>query len=222
MKLLIIGNRDFAKMAAAHFNYDSKLHMSAFTVDKEYIEEKLINDFPVIPFDNDITMYCPIKDYVMFAAITYGDLNKTRQKLYEKGKAIGYKFVSYISKYALIADNCGIGENCFIFEFNNIQYNVRMGNNNIFWSGNHIGHSTEIGNHNFICSHVCISGNCKIGDFNFFGVNSCVSDGIKIGDDCVIGAGAVVIDDCESGKVYVGNPAKAIKTSDYFRNNGTY
>ena len=38
--------------------------------------------------------------------------------------------------------------------------------------------------------------------------------GIKIGDGVVIGAGAIVTKDCESYGVYVGVPARKIKSRE--------
>jgi acetyltransferase-like isoleucine patch superfamily enzyme len=35
---------------------------------------------------------------------------------------------------------------------------------------------------------------------------------VKVGDGCVIGAGAIVTKDCDPYGVYVGVPAKKIKT----------
>jgi carbonic anhydrase/acetyltransferase-like protein (isoleucine patch superfamily) len=67
-----------------------------------------------------------------------------------------------------------------------------------------------VGDNCFIASHVAISGFCNIGENCFLGVNSCVSDKIIIAKDTIVGAGAVVVKNTESGKIYVGNPAKPL------------
>ena len=51
-----------------------------------------------------------------------------------------------------------------------------------------------------------------IGDDVWIGYGVHIMPGIKVGDGCVIGAGAVVTRDCEPYGVYVGVPAKKIKT----------
>ena len=100
-----------------------------------------------------------------------------------------------------------IGENCFVFENNVLQYGVRVGNNVVLWSGNHIGHQTRIGDNCFVSSHVVVSGFCDIGANSFLGVNSTLADNLVVAPDTVIGAGAVVVRHTESGQVYKGNPA---------------
>jgi maltose O-acetyltransferase len=52
----------------------------------------------------------------------------------------------------------------------------------------------------------------SIGDGCWIGTNAMVLSGVTVGDGCVIGAGAVVRKDCEPNGVYVGVPARRIRT----------
>ena len=51
-----------------------------------------------------------------------------------------------------------------------------------------------------------------IGDDVWIGYGAQIMPGVKVGDGCVIGAGAIVTKDCDPYGVYVGVPAKKIKT----------
>ena len=51
-----------------------------------------------------------------------------------------------------------------------------------------------------------------IGDDVWIGYGAQIMPGVHVGDGAVIGAGAIVTKDCESYGVYVGVPAKKIKT----------
>ena len=74
----------------------------------------------------------------------------------------------------------------------------------------------SIGNNCFISSHVVVSGYCKIRENCFIGVNAALGDNITISKDTLIGAGSVVTKSIEeSGRMYVGNPAKPIKKTVY-------
>lgn len=53
-----------------------------------------------------------------------------------------------------------------------------------------------------------------IGDDCFIGHGSIVLMGVKVGNNCIIGAGSVVTKDVPTGVVVVGNPAKAVCTTD--------
>lgn len=214
INLIIIGAGEFAEIAYEYFIQDLNYNIVAFSVEKKYLDKEELFGLPVVPFEELDKLYDPRK-FFAFVAITYTKLNRVRRRLYLEAKKKGYRFVSYISPKAFVWRNVKIGENCFIFENNVLQYYVNLGNNVILWSGNHVGHRSIIRDNCFISSHVVISGYCEIGENSFLGVNSCLNDRIKIAQDCIIGSGAVVIKDTEPGKVYIGNPAKPLEKSSY-------
>ncbi len=211
-KIVIYGSGETAEMIADYFIQDSVYEVVAFTVDRDYLTVTELNNIPVIPLDEVLQKF-PTADHEMFAAASFTKLNRVRTMMYEKGKAFGYTFASYVNSNAFVWHNVAIGENTFIFEENVIQYKVKIGNNVILWSGNHIGHQTVIEDNCFISSHVVISGFCRIGKNSFLGVNSSFNDGILFGEDGVTGNGTVVVKNTEPGSIYVGNPAKKIKSS---------
>ncbi|MBC7534362.1 MAG: acetyltransferase [Ferruginibacter sp.] len=211
-KLIIYGIGETAEIIADYFIQDSKYEVVAFTADEEYKKTDLLLGLPVIPFNEAVQKYPPA-EYEMFAAASFGKINRIRTRMYQKGKALGYKFASYVNSNAFVWHNAVIGENTFIFEENVIQYKVKIGNNVILWSGNHIGHQTIIEENCFISSHVVISGFCTIGKNSFLGVNTSFNDGINFGKDSITGNGTIVVRDTEPGSIYVGSPAKKIKSS---------
>lgn len=124
--------------------------------------------------------------------------------------------------------NCFIGDDCFVGPFVEIQQNVV------------IEHDTKIQSHSFICEMVTIGHHCFIGHGVMF-VNDVFTNGkpaggnkglwkrtiignyvnvgsnatilpVNICDGAVIGAGAVVTKNIEVPGVYVGNPAKLLKS----------
>lgn len=213
-KLVIVGAGEFGEIAYQYFTHDSPYEVVAFSAENNYIERKDVFGLPVVPFETLETLYPP-QNHKIFVAVTYTQLNRVRTRLYQTAKLKGFTCVSYVSSKAFIWRNVIIGENCFIFENNVLQYYVQLGNNIIMWSGNHIGHRTQIEDNCYIASHVVISGYCKIGRSSFLGVNCSLNDRITISEDCVVGNGAVVIRDTEAGKVYVGNPANPTGKSSF-------
>jgi sugar O-acyltransferase (sialic acid O-acetyltransferase NeuD family) len=199
-------------LAYEYFTYDSPHEVVAFSVEREYAKKDQLFGLPVVAFEEVETLYPPT-EHKAFVAISYTRLNRVRQRLFQVAKSKGYECVSYVSSHAFVWRNVEIGENCFIFENNVVQYAVKIGNNVVLWSGNHIGHQTVIKDNVFISSHVVVSGYCEVGENCFLGVNSSVANNIKIARDCLIGMGAVIHKDTEERKVYVGNPGKPIKDS---------
>lgn len=123
---------------------------------------------------------------------------------------------------------CSIGDNCFIGPFVEVQRDTTIGNR------------CKIQSHAFICELVTIGDDCFIGHGVMFindlfqtggpaqgrkdlwratTIGSKVSIGsnatilpVKICDGCVIGAGAVVTKDLTQPGIYIGNPARLIRT----------
>ncbi len=211
-KLIIYGSGETAEIAADYFTHDSTYEVVAFTVDREYLKNRIVNGIPVVEFETILEAFPP-DQFEMFVAASFGKLNQIRTKLYNKAKLKGYKLANYVSSRAFVWHNVELGDNVFIFENNVVQYKVKIGNNVILWSGNHVGHQTVIEDNCFISSHVVISGFCRIGKNSFLGVNSSFNDEITFGKNSVTGNSTVVVKNTEPGLIYVGSPAKAIKSS---------
>lgn len=214
-KLIIIGAGEFAEIAYEYFTDYSPYEVAAFSVEKRYLDKKELFGLPVVPFE-DVEKRYPPQEYKAFVAITYTKLNRVRARLYYEAKRKGYTLVTFIHPTVFIGRDVEIGDNCFIFEYNNIQRKVKIGNNVIIWAKNHIGHRSVIKDHCYLASGIIISGFCEIGEYSFLGVNCSLNDMIKIAKDTIIGNGAIVIKDIkEPGGVYVGNPARRLPKSSY-------
>lgn len=214
-KLVIVGAGEFGEIAYEYFTLDSEYEVAAFAVEKKYRKQERLFNLPIIDFE-DINREYPPQKFDVFIAITYVQLNKARQRLFEKCKEMGYRCASYVSSHAFVWHNVEIGENVFIFENNALQYYVSIGNNVILWSGSQIAHRTVVEDNCWISSQAVISGFCCIGENTFLGANVTIGDNVTIAKDIIVGAGAVTVKDLkESGSIYIGSPAKKISKSAY-------
>ena len=198
-KLVIYGTGLIAEVAAFYFERDSAYEVAAFTNAREFITETTFNNKSIIPFEDLMTSHPP-KDYAVFIALGYKNMNQVRQARYTEAKEKGYSLATYVSTRATYYGT-PVGDNCFILENNVIQPFVRIGNNVTLWSGNHIGHHSTIRDHVFISSHVVVSGGCDIGENCFLGVNSTLRDNITLGRFVLVAAGASVMKNCEERMV---------------------
>jgi sugar O-acyltransferase (sialic acid O-acetyltransferase NeuD family) len=199
--VVVFGVGDFARMARIYLDADSSHQVVAFTVHEQYIKASELEGLPVVPFER-LDESHPADAFSMFVAIGFSRVNKARMEVYEQCKRRGYELISYVNSKAILWGELDHGDNCFVFEANVIQPNVRIGNNVILWSGNHIGHDATIEDNCFIASHVVVSGNVTIGRSSFVGVNATFRDGITVAPECVIGAGALIMKDTTEGEVY--------------------
>jgi sugar O-acyltransferase (sialic acid O-acetyltransferase NeuD family) len=217
-EVVVVGAGEFAEIAYEYLTHDSPHEVIGFAVERDYLDRPELFGLPVAPFDEIDRHYDPLRHKAL-VAVTYTHLNRVRTRLYQGAKEKGFGFLSYVSSHAFVWRDVEIGENCFIFENNVVQYGVKIGNNVVLWSGNHIGHQSRIGDNCFISSHVVVSGYCDVGPSCFFGVNSTFHDNLTVAEDTIVGAGAVVVKDTESGMVYKGNPAvgSPLRSADVLR-----
>lgn len=212
-KVLIFGVNDFAQLGCFYLRHDSPHEVVGFTVDSEFVpRERSFEGLPVVAFE-DVERSHPPADFLMFAPMSHRRMNSLRQRVYERIKKKGYRFVSYVSSRATTFTDLSIGENCFILEDNTIQPFAKIGNDVVLWSGNHIGHHSVIGDHVLFTSHVVLSGHCVVEPFSFFGVNATIRDGVRIGEGTFVAMSASVIGDTEPWSVYKGVPARKAATS---------
>jgi sugar O-acyltransferase (sialic acid O-acetyltransferase NeuD family) len=200
-EVVLFGVGDFARTARTYLDADSDHQVVAFTVHERYVEASSLDGLPVVPFEGLVESHPPDR-FAMFVAVGFSRVNEARREVYEECKALGYDLISYVNSKAIHWGELDLGDNCFVFEANVIQPNVRIGNNVILWSGNHIGHDATIEDHCFIASHVVVSGNVTIGRSSFVGVNATFRDAITVAPRCIIGAGALIMRDTQEGEVY--------------------
>jgi sugar O-acyltransferase (sialic acid O-acetyltransferase NeuD family) len=199
--VFVFGTGDFARVARVYLDADSPHSVVGFTVDEDYLDAPELEGLPVIPFEQ-LSETHPPDTHALFVAIGFSRLNQVRADVYSRCKDQGYELISYVNSRASVWGELEHGDNCFVFEENVLQPNVRLGSDVILWSGNHIGHDSTIGDHCFLASHVVVSGNVEIGDYCFIGVNATLRDGVSVAPRCVIGAGALIMQHTEEGAVY--------------------
>ena len=187
-KLIIFGVGEMSYIVTQYFSKVREI--SYYCVDDEFFDKPNFLNKKILKFSELKNINS--SEYEIFVAIAYSDLNKTREKAYNKIEKLGFNFANYIDPKSFIDETVTIGNNCFIFENQTLQLDVKIGNNNIIWSGNHIGHGTNIGDNCFISSHVVIGGNCSIDNNCFIGINSSLANNCKIGKDCFVGMGSQI------------------------------
>lgn len=200
-RTLIFGCGQFAQVIHAYLREDSDYIVEAFTVDRQQLSQRTLNDLPVIAFEDVLSTHPP-SQYSMFIGVGYSNVNANRRRIYEAVKQLGYETPTYISSRAYNSDSSTIGDSCIVFEHVSIQPYANVGNNTVIWSGSIICHHSTVGENVFIASNVTVSGNCLAEDNAFIGAGAVLRDGIRVGKSAVIGAGAILLRDAPSRSVF--------------------
>lgn len=123
------------------------------------------------------------------------------------------RFITLVHPSASISKTVSLGSGSVIFQNVVVAANVKIGNHVVILPNSIISHDDEIGDYSTLASSVCLSGSVKVGKFCYLGMGSLIKEGISIGDKSLVGMGSVVLKNVEKGSVYVGNPARFLRSS---------
>ena len=210
-QIILFGNGKIADVLLYYLQHHSEYEVVAITVDRAFMYDSISwNGLPLIPFDQ-IQVEFPSKDYKMFIALGYQDLNRLRESKFIEAKKKGYELISYIHPDAGLPKDCKLGENCFVMQNSLIHPKVALGNNIFVWSGTLIGHHSKIGDHCWLTSGCNISGVVTMGQNCFMAVNSTIAHAVQVGNNCFIGANALVTKCTDDDEVYLAESTKPFR-----------
>ena len=216
MNNVIFGAGQRAREMKFLLQEEQGLNADYFVVDAEYLVQKEIDDCPVISTQEFLHTFIP-EETVIYLGVGMPRMNRIRERLFSGFSPMGYRFGTFISKYAQVYTR-DIGEGTTVFAGAQIGPRVRIGFCNHFEMGAVISHDCTIGDFNFFAPSCALCGDIRIGNGNFFGANCTLRNSIEIEDYVLVGAGAYV-DHCLCSKTVIV-PQRSIvladKSSDCF------
>ena len=210
-KIIIFGTGELAQRIFYYLR-DSEDKVVAFSANESNIDSNELLGLPVVAFENIEEKYSP-REFSMFIALAYSDMNKKRAKFFDEAKSKGYELYSYVHPSTKIWDEFEMGENCFILAENIIQPFVKIEDNVLIGSNNLISHNTVIEKNCFLTSNITLGGHITIGANSFVGLSATINQRVKIGKECIIGAGTLITKDVNDKEVYAENSSKKLPQS---------
>lgn len=211
-KVVIFGTSAGSVLSHFCLTHDSPHQVAAFTVDRDYIQEKEYRGLPLVPFDEIESIYPP-DSYQMFVPILASRVNKTRTEKYQQAKSKGYEFITYVSSKAITWPDLVIGENCFIGEGSICRPFLTIGDNVMTMAGTFLGHDSVIQDHCFIASRAVLLGAVTIESYSCIGANATILDGVTVATASVVGAGTVIHENTQARGVYRASPPNLLPLS---------
>ncbi|WP_338793462.1 acetyltransferase [Bernardetia sp. MNP-M8] len=210
IKLAIIGAGDLGQLIAHHAKscnfevvgfYDD-FQTSENAADKFTLLGKISdieNDFKVNKFDE------------ISIAIGYKHL-KFKEQILQKLLSENIPLASIIHPSAYVDSSVKIGKGVVILPHVTVDAGCKIGNGVLLNTAVCIAHDTEIEICCFVAPSAALAGFIKIEKRCFIGINSTIIDNISVCQDTQIGAGSVVTKSITDKGLYVGVPAKKIKS----------
>lgn len=178
-KIILIGAGGHAESCVDLLNEQSIFKLSQIIGKKEELKIKILGKFLVNFYDQDLSKLS--KKY-KYAIIGVGQIRnyKTRYKLFNKLKVLGFKIPTIISSNAIVSKYSLIDEGTVVMHGAIIGPNVKIGKNCIINSNALIEHGCVIGDNCHISTSVTLNSGVKVGSNTFIGSGTVAKQGINI------------------------------------------
>jgi len=168
---------------------------------------------PFLGLDGDLAELAnQHKNLTAVLAVGQVGLGNFRFSLWEKLRALSISFPSIVSPNAVVNEAVSLGESAVVMDGAIINSGASIGRGAIVNTNSTVEHDVTLGDWVHVASGATISGGVTIGRFSMIGAGATVIEGKTVGSGCLIGAGATVTRDLSEPGVYVGCPARLIKS----------
>jgi len=177
-KIVLVGGGGHCKSVIDVIELTNKYDIIGIIDTKENIGKKVL-DYEIIACDDDLeTIFKTCKN----AVITVGQIksNKTRVKIYNKLKQIGFNLPVIISPIAYVSKHSFIDEGTIVMHHALINANVKIGKNCIINTKALIEHDAKVEDNCHISTASVINGGVIVKENTFLGSNSTSKQGIEI------------------------------------------
>lgn len=138
--------------------------------------------------------------------------SKNRFRVHHAVMMLGAIPLSVVHPRSYIATSASIGEGAFVAAMAVAGPSAVVGTGSILNHGAVVDHDCIVGNFCHIAPNATLAGEVHVGDGVLIGAGANVLPGVFIGENAVVGAGAVVTRDISAGEIYVGVPAKKLRS----------
>ncbi len=209
-EIVVFGNGKIAEVILRVIEDHQLFSIAAFCSDDDFVDSEEFHGYPLVRA-SELKDRFPPKDFKMFVALGYQDINRLREQKVSWSVQQGYELVSVIHPKASIYSDLEFGENCFIMDNVHIHPHVRIGSNTFIWSGAIVGHHTSIGNNCWLTSGANVSGVVTMGDNVFVAINGTIANEVSIGNHAFVGANVLVTKSVEPMQVLISESSKPIR-----------
>lgn len=220
-KILLAGNAITAEILCAYLSKDARYEVAGLTVDDEFVAQGGIGGYRTVGLSEAASAFLPGTHGVIMA-MGYNDLNRSREAMFERLKAMGYSVETYIHPDARVYADQPVGEGSVVLPGAVIEPHARVGANTMVWSNVTLAHHSSVGDHCWVAAGTVVSGQAKVLRNTFLGVNCTVVNAITVGEFNVVGASALISRDTKSHSVHLARSAEPFRYSseDYVKHFG--
>jgi sugar O-acyltransferase (sialic acid O-acetyltransferase NeuD family) len=205
-KLIIIGAGGHGRVVADCAQQLGKYSQIVF-LDDCFYERKENSEWQVIGSVKDFPKYIDDADFI----VAFGN-NRLRKQIILQLKQVKANIVSIIHPSAVVSPHTFIGKGVVIFANAVVNIGASIADGCIINTAATVDHDCELHE----CVHVSpganIAGGVHIAQLSWIGIGSIIVECITLADNTQVGAGAVVTQSTQANSLYVGVPAKRVRS----------
>lgn len=208
-KLILVGGGGHCKSCIDVIEKEGRFHIEGIL--DAHLKDQRICGYPVLGNDGLIEKYLAGS---MSFLVTVGQIKSSsiRQEIYTRLKKLQVVLPVVISPDSIVSKHSNIAEGTIVMHHAMVNAGAQVGTNCIINNKSLIEHDVLVSDHVHVSTGAVVNGNCNIGRNVFIGSQSVVNNGISICANVVVGSGSVVIRDITEPGIYVGNPARIMKS----------
>lgn len=212
-KILLAGNAITANILSAYLRRDAcRYEVCGLTVDDEFEAQGGVGGCRTVGLSGVTSAFSPGTHRVIMA-IGYSHLNRTREAMFGRLKAMGYAIETYIHPDARVYTDEPIGEGSVVLPGAVIEPHAQVGANTMVWSNVTLAHHSSVGDHCWLGAGTVVSGQAKVLRNTFLGVSSAVVNAVTVGEFNIVGANALISRDTKPHSVHLARSAETFRYS---------
>jgi sugar O-acyltransferase (sialic acid O-acetyltransferase NeuD family) len=209
--VVLVGGGGHCRSLIDVIETEGKLQIAGIVDQNEALGDSLFG-YPWIGIDDDLPVLARKHSYFLIAAGQIGVPN-LRERLFREVDAAGGSLPVVRSPFSTVSHHSTLGRGTVVFHQAVVNAGTTIGENAILNTAALLEHDVRVGNHCHISTGARINGGCLVANRCFVGSGAVVREGVCLAEATVVGAGAVVIHNTEPFGVYVGVPARRIRSS---------
>ena len=176
-------------------------------LDDRYKKAEESGGWLIIGLIDDFPKYLESSDFI----VAIGN-NAFRAKVNKKLEDANANIVSIIHPSAVVSPNTSIGKGVVICANAAINVGTQIGDGCIINTGATIDHDCKIDSYVHVSPGVNIAGGVNINKLSWLGIGSTVIESLTVAENTQVGAGAVVTQSTQINSLYLGVPARRIRS----------
>lgn len=182
-------------------------HKNIFFLDDSVAERKHNAAWEIKGAVSDWVRYSQEADFI----VALGS-NLLRAEILTQLQAAKASIATIIHPTAAISEHCQIGKGVVVFANTVVNIGTEIADGCIINTAATIDHDCHIAAFSHISPGANLAGGVHVGRMSWLGIGCSVIEYVSIGENCQVGAGAVITQNTKSNFLYLGVPAKAIRS----------